>query len=45
MTVMVDIMLVMAVTSAAGACVAEEVSTGVSGEDWLPSKVDGGRFT
>lgn len=43
-TVTVDIVLVVAatVTPAAGACVAERVSTGVSGGDWLPAEVDGG---
>lgn len=43
-TVTVDIVLVVAatVTPAAGACVAERVSTGVPGGDWLPAEVDGG---
>jgi hypothetical protein len=44
-TVTVDIVLVVAaatVTPAAGAWVAERVSTGVSGGDWLPAEVDDG---
>lgn len=43
-TVTVDSVLVVAatVTPAEGAWVAERVSTGVSGGDWLPAAVDGG---
>lgn len=43
-TVTVDMVLVVAatVTPAAGAWVAERVSTGVSGGDWLPAVVDSG---
>ena len=43
-TVMVDIMLLVAatVTPAAGACVAQWVSTIHSGGGWLPAKVEGG---
>lgn len=41
-TVTVDVVLVVAGTPAAGAWVAERVSTGVSGGDWLPAAVDGG---
>lgn len=39
----VDVLVVAAaVAPAAGAWVAERVSTGVSGGDWLPAEVDGG---